>query len=664
MGVEEQRTEKKRPGFRFWFSCRLLQGFGLLLCAAILGRSLYLQVVDHAKWKEMHIGQAQSVVDIPVYRGKIVDRRGLDLALSLKSPSLFADGALVQDPKTTAARLVPIVGEAADKIEQKLRQNKRFIRLRRGLSMEEAQQVAGLKLPGIGMTSEWRRFYPFRHSGGHVIGFVGVDGVGLEGVEKAYDGLLRQSVRSTTALRDGGRRKIWLRETPPPLPQERYGLQLALDGYLQSVSEEALQKAIEQHQAAAGQAILMDAQTFEVLALAVWPGFDPNHYSSHQPAEWRNRAIADAFEPGSSFKTFLMAAVLDAKSAKPEDRIFCENGRIQVATHTIRDVHPHRWLTVAEVLKVSSNIGALKLADALGAERFYRYLDQFGFGKKTGVDLPGEISGTLRPLASWRPIDLAVTAFGQGVAVTGLQLASAVAAIANGGLMKTPRVAKAVLDAEGRVVKVFGHEEGRRVLSAATAAKLRELMRGVVEPGGTGTRAALAQYTTAGKTGTAQVVEPGTRRYSLDKYTSVFVGFAPVTHPRLVLAVVIHEPQPEHYGGVVAAPVFRDVMEKALPYLGVLPDKKLEDQPPTVRMVSASPEEATAEGVPMTSAEDDTVMIPDVRGLSLKAAVAVLKDSGLSVLPQGRGRVVRQHPGAGTSARKGAAVTIELEEVL
>lgn len=663
MEAEEQRTEKKRPGFRFWFSCRLLQGLGLVLCAAILGRSLYLQVVDHAKWKEMHIGQAQSVVDIPVYRGKIVDRRGQDLALSLKSPCLFADGALIQDPKTTAARLATIVGEPADKIEQKLRQNKRFIRLRRGLSMEEAQQVTALKLPGVGISSEWRRYYPFRHSGGHVIGFVGMDGVGLEGVEKAYDGLLRQSLRSTTALRDGGRRKIWLRDTPPPLPQERYGLQLALDGYLQSVTEQALQKAIEKHQAAAGQAILMDAQTFEVMALAVWPGFDPNNYGMHQPAEWRNRAIADAFEPGSSFKTFLLAAVLDVKSARPEDRVFCENGRIQVATHTIRDVHPHGWLTVAEVLKVSSNIGALKLADALGAERFYRYLDQFGFGKKTGVDLPGEISGTLRPLATWRPIDLAVTAFGQGVTVTGLQLASAVAAIANGGVLKTPRVAKAVLNADGRVVKVLGQDEGRRVLSSATAAKLRELMQGVVEPGGTGTKAALAQYTTAGKTGTAQVVEPGTRRYSLDKYTSVFVGFAPVTQPRLVMAVVVHEPQPEHYGGVVAAPVFRDVMEKALPYLGVLPDKKPEELPATVRMVSTSSMESTAEGVAMTSAEDGTVMVPSVQGLSLKAAVAVLKESGLAVSPQGRGRVVRQHPAAGASAPKGTAVTIYLEEV-
>ncbi|ROQ93248.1 penicillin-binding protein [Desulfosoma caldarium] len=664
MEAEAQRAEKKRPGFRFWFSCRLLQGLGLVLCAAILGRSLYLQVVDHAKWKEIQIGQVQSVVAIPVYRGKIMDRRGQDLALSIKSPCLFADGALIQDPKSTAAQLASIVGEPADKIEQKLRQNKRFIRLRRDLSIEEAQRAMALKLPGIGVTSEWRRYYPFRHIGGHVIGFVGVDGVGLEGVEKAYDGLLRHSMRSTTALRDGGRRKIWLRDAPPPLPQERYSLQLALDGYLQSVAEQALQKAVKKHHAAAGQAILMDPQTFEVMALAVWPGFDPNNYVMHQPAEWRNRAIADAFEPGSSFKTFLLAAVLDAKSARPQDRIFCENGRIQVAAHTIRDVHPYGWLTVAEVLKVSSNIGALKLADTLGSERFYRYLDQFGFGKKTGVDLPGEISGTLRPLTSWRPIDLAVMAFGQGVTVTGLQLTSAVAAIANGGVMKTPRVAKAVLDASGRVVKEFGQDQGRRVLSSATAAKLRELMQGVVEPGGTGTKAALAQYTTAGKTGTAQVVEPETRRYSLDKYTSVFVGFAPVSHARLVMTVVIHEPQPEYYGGVVAAPVFRDVMEKALPYLGVLPDKKPRELPAAVRRVSTSSKRTTGEGVAMTSAEDGPVTVPNVQGLSLKAAVAVLKDFGLAVSPQGRGRVVRQHPMAGTSATKGTAVTIYLEEVL
>lgn len=663
MNSWEPRTEKKRPGFRFWFSCRVLQGLGLVVCSAILARALYIQVLDSAKWKEIHIGQAQSVVDVPVYRGKIIDRRGQDLALTLKSPCLFADGTLIQDLKGTAARLEGIMGEPAAKLEEKLRQNKRFIRLRRGLSMEEVRQVEALNLPGVGIISEWRRYYPFRQLGGHVVGFVGLDGSGLEGIEKAYDGLLRQSPRSTTAFRDGGRRKIWVRETPPPVPEERYGLQLALDGYIQSVCEQALRKAVEKHQAAAGQVLLMDAQSFELLALAIWPGFDPNNYGMHQPAEWRNRAIADAFEPGSSFKTFLLAAVLDVRAAKAEDRIFCENGKIQVASHIIRDVHPHGWLTVAEVLKFSSNIGALKLADALGAERFYRYLDQFGFGKKTGVDLPGEISGTLRPVASWRPIDLAVTAFGQGVTVTALQLTSAVAAIANGGLIKTPRVAKAVVDPQGRLVKTLAADEGRRVLTPTTAAKLRELMQGVVEPGGTGTKAVLAQYTTAGKTGTAQVVEPGSRRYSQDKYTSVFVGFAPVSQPRLVLTVVIHEPQPEHYGGVVAAPVFREVMEKALPYFGVLPDKKPEDLAPMVRTVSLGRGEHLAEGVPMASMEDGMVMVPDVHGLSLKAAVALLKESGFGVIPQGRGRVVQQHPSAGTWAPKGETVKIQLEEL-
>lgn len=663
MGSWEQRTEKKRPGFRFWVTCRLLQGLGLVLCSAILGRALYIQVLDHSRWREIHIGQAQSVVDVPVYRGKIVDRRGHDMALSVKSPCLFADGTLVSDPKATAERLAAIVGEPAPKVEEKLRQSKRFIRLRRGLSAEEVRQVQALNLPGVNIGPEWRRFYPFRHAGAHVVGFVGIDGVGLEGIEKAYDGLLRQSPRSTTAFRDGGRRKIWLRETPPPVPEERYGLQLALDGYLQSLCEQALQKAVEKHQAAAGQVILMDPETFEILALAVWPTYDPNTYSMHQPAEWRNRAIADAFEPGSSFKTFLLAAVLDVRTAKPEDRIFCENGRIQVASHTIRDVHPHGWLTVAEVLKYSSNIGALKLADGLGAERFYHYLDGLGFGKKTGVDLPGEVSGTLRPLASWRPIDLAVTAFGQGIAVTNMQLTGAVAAIANGGVLKTPKVAKAVVGPQGRVVKILGQDEGRRVLAPTTAAKMRELMQGVVEPGGTGTKAALAQYTTAGKTGTAQVVEPGSRRYSADKYTSVFVGFAPVTRPRLVLSVVIHEPQPEHYGGVVAAPVFRDVMEKALPYLGVLPDKKPEELPPAVRMVSTASGEAAAEGSPMAPAEDGLVLVPDVHGLSLKAAVSLLKESGLGVAPLGRGRVVRQQPAGGVWVPKGSAVKIQLEEV-
>ncbi|SMC20944.1 peptidoglycan synthetase FtsI [Desulfacinum hydrothermale DSM 13146] len=662
-----QDRARLRMEARLRSGCGLLGAIGLLVCLALVGRAAYLQVVQGGKWREIKVGQAQASFQVPVYRGTIWDRRGRPLALSVQRGSLYADAKAIESPERTTRVLASILGVGRRELRRKLNRESRFVWIKRGLSTEELRRVSQARVPGLGVRMEWGRYYPHRSLAGQVIGFVGVDGMGLEGVERVYDGVLRQDPRKVSAFRDGGRRRVWIRNEPPPVPQERYGLRLNLDAFLQDVCEAALEDAVRKHGARAGEAVLLDVRDFRVLAMANWPPFNPNTYASSSPSSWRNRVIADAFEPGSAMKIFLMAGVLEAGVYGPEQRIFCEEGEMRLASHTIHDVHPHGWLTVRDVLKVSSNIGAVKLAQALGPRRYYEELVGFGFGRKTDVDLPGESAGLLRSYRRWRPVDFAVAAFGQGVGVTSLQLASAVAAVANGGLLGKPRVADAVVDEQGRIIKSLTPAPRVRVVSQKTARRLREMMEEVVQPGGTGTRAALSRYTCAGKTGTAQVVDPETGRYAPHKVTSVFVGFAPAANPRLAMAVVVHEPEGKGYGGVVAAPVFRRVMEKALPYLGVPPDKEPEDGPDRPRLVRWDGGLDWAQGPSVrtapSSSQAQSQVVPDLRGLSLKAALAVLKAAGLEAVPKGSGCVVRQQPAPGEKIRRGGVVTLRLKEL-
>lgn len=658
--------KRLRTEARFRRCCGMLLGIGILVCVGLVCRAGWLQIVQGDKWREIKIGQVQGSFQVPVYRGTVRDGRGRPLALSVQKGSLYADGKLISDPVRTARVLAPILGVSRRELEEKLSAKKRFVWIKRGLSSDQLRRVAEARLPGIGVQMEWGRYYPYGDLAGQVIGFVGVDGSGLEGIEKIYDGLLRQDPRKVMAFRDGGRRRMWFRDASPPVPEERYGLRLHLDAFLQDTCEAALEEAVRKHGARAGEAVLLDARDFRVLAMAHYPSFNPNAYASAQPDQWRNRVVADVFEPGSVLKVFLMAGVLEAGVYGPEQRIFCEEGKMRLASHTIHDVHPHGWLTVRDVLKVSSNIGAVKLVQALGPRRYYDELVQFGFGRKTGVDLPGESGGLLRPYAQWRPVDFAVASFGQGVGVTTLQLASAVAAVANGGVLGTPRVAASVVDADNRLIKALPPGPATRVLSGKTARYLKEMMEEVVRPGGTGTRAALSDYTSAGKTGTAQVADRSTGRYAPDKVTSVFVGFAPATHPQLAMAVVIHEPKGEGYGGVVTAPVFRHVMERALPYLGVPPDKEPDDGSNRPRLVRWEEDRDSAGESSSWQADSpylgEQQVVPDLRGLSLKAAVAVLKSAGLEAAYEGSGQVVHQQPGPGEPARRGAVVAIRLKD--
>ncbi len=567
----DESKSGKILSLRYWFCHWLLYVAVISGFCLVVWKAVHLQIVEHSTWAERSRAQVQTTLKVPSYRGSIYDSQGRLLSYSVPQPSLYADGQYVEDAASLSKQLSGILGESEKSLQAKLQSKRRFVWLKRHLTDQDAMRVEALKARGLGLINEYKRFYPYRQLGGQVLGFVGLDGEGLEGLEKSYDQLLRKDPRLFCQLRDGGRRCLWVGAAPPPQPLESSGLQLSLDAFLQYVAEHELEKAALKYNASGGQVVVLNPRTFEILAMANWPPFDPNLPGKASASHWRNRAITDAFEPGSTFKVFLMSAALEEKVVKPGDRIFCENGRGRIAGHNIKDTHPYGWLTMPEVIKFSSNIAASKIALELGKERYGKYIRSFGFGSPTNVELPGEIKGLLRPEKNWRPIDLATTGFGQSIGVTALQLSVGIACIANGGEFAEPVIVRHHLDAEGNVVDTVTPKPRRRVLSEKTARQVAQMMRLVTEEGGTGVKAVPEGYTVAGKTGTAQMVDPETRRYAANRYTSSFTGFVPAEDPKLVITVVIQEPRGAIYGGTVAAPVFREFAAKALPYLGQMP---------------------------------------------------------------------------------------------
>lgn len=660
----EKPTANQSKNGRYRFCCASLRIIVIAGFFLILGKAFYLQILEYPIWLERSRAQAEAKLDVPSYRGSIYDNKGRLMAFSVSQPSLFADGKYVKNPEKAALLLAPILGESADALQKRLASKRRFTWVERHLTDQQAIDIEVLKQSGLYTVDEYRRFYPFRQVAGQVLGFVGLDGKGLEGVEKAYDPLLAGSDIVKAYLRDGLRRGLWLKDSPPPEPVETTGLRLTLDAYLQYISESELEEGASHYKAKAGEVVIIDPRTFEVLAMANWPFFDPNQGSRMNADQWRNRIITDSFEPGSTFKVFLISAALQEGVVRPTDRIFCENGKYRVASHIINDVHPYGWLTVPQVIKYSSNIAASKLALELGGERYAKYIHSFGFGNATGIGLPGEVKGLVRPWEKWRATDLAATGFGQAIGVTALQLTMAVAAIANGGVYGQPLIAKEVVNSDGEPIRRFTGSSTRRIIQKKTAEQIGDMMRSVTEQGGTGIRAAPPGYSAAGKTGTAQVVDPQTGRYATHKYTSVFTGYVPADDPRLVMTVVIHEPQGSGYGGVVAAPIFRNIAAKALPYLGVPPSDGQPEMSPGLRLVKdTNGGESSHSGIPFSIERNENLkVVPDVTGLSLKVALLELASLGVRTEFSGSGRVIEQQPGEGSPVNPDTVVELILSE--
>jgi cell division protein FtsI (penicillin-binding protein 3) len=544
----------------------------ILAFMAISGRLVVLQVFDAGSLDQAAARQRLTVIDLPATRGRIFDRNLGDLALSVPARSIWADPRLIKDKKATAARLSSILGVKRARLAERLALKSHFVYLARKIPKQTGDVIQRLRLPGVFVEVDVARRYPSGSVAAQVLGFVDAEGRGVAGIEQQYDGLLRGHAGKIQLERDPQGRAIpqGRRSLEPAVPGT--DLVLTIDQHLQYVTEQALARAVREHKAKAGSVVVMSPRTGEVLAMANVPTFDPNRIARSKPEARKNRAIADMFEPGSTNKTITAAAALQHGVVTPRTETIVPDSLPLCPEKTFHDSHSHapELMTFADIVAKSSNVGTIMAARDLGRDRLYQAEVAFGYGRKSGVDLPGESPGILRPAKDWYCTDLGTNAIGQGVAVTVLQMASVYATVANHGVLRAPTVLRGTVDARGRLAKA-DRRPGRRVLSARTAKALSRILEGVVSDGGTGTAAALEEWRVAGKTGTARKPDPNRRGYLPGAYVGSFIGFAPAERPQVVVAVVIDQPTRGYYGGSVAAPVFKEVAGTALRRLGVVP---------------------------------------------------------------------------------------------
>jgi len=539
-------------------------------------RLVDLMVLNHEWFSKRARSQHVKVEDIQVRRGAIFDRHGRELALNIDLDSLYCDPEKVSLDYDKLVRLSSLIAKEPKVILSKIPQEGRFAWLGRKLEPDIAEEVKRLDIEGVGFITEAKRFYPKGKIAAHVLGFVGIDNQALEGVELQYDKYMSTVGGKVSFVRDASGRTL-----SSGVDREATGnnIILTIDEGLQYLVEKELNKAMMIWRASAASVIMMDPLSGEILALANRPTYDPNRPGISRSADRRNRAITDCYEPGSTFKIIIGIAALEEKIAKPATLYDVHKGFIVVGGKTIHDVHPHETLTFKEVIQKSSNVGTITIGRELGKERIYKYAKLMGFGERTGIDLPGEVSGWLSPPERWSGTSIGAVSIGQEVAVTPLQILRAYAAVANGGFLVTPHVVSKIITPEGHVFDVSKDNSMKRAISEKTAETFKEILKSVVEEGGTGRKAYVEGSEVAGKTGTAQMVNPATKSYSREKFVSSFVGFVPADNPRLAMIVVVYEPKGQIYGGIVAAPVFREIASQALSYLNIPMENNPDERP-------------------------------------------------------------------------------------
>lgn len=549
-----------------------LSGALLTIGFVSVGYRLFtLQVVEATELAKRAERQHEKSVALEGERGTIFDRKGRILATNVDVPSVYAIPGLMGNREAAASELARVLGVDGQTILKRFDGNKNFVWVDRRVSPAVAVSVKELGIEGIGILNESQRFYPKRSLLGHLLGFAGVDNRGLEGIELKYDETLRGEKGWVVVERDAFGQSIFPKGLNYFAPSRGKDLVLTIDEVIQHIAESELDAVMAQTLAANGSVIVMDPRTGEILAMAVRPEFNPNDAQRQDPEQWRNRAVTDPYEPGSTIKIVTASAALQEQVAGPHDIFYCEEGKMVLGNGMIRDHEKHGYLTFEEVIQKSSNIGTIKIAMRLGDRRLYNYYRAFGFGEKTGIDIPGESTGVIREPRSWSGRSLASISIGQEMTATPIQLITAASAVANGGWLVRPRLVSEIRDAEGRVVATFPPEMRRRVVALETAKQMIHILEGAVSKGGTGVRAAVPGYRIAGKTGTAQKVDPVTKRYSMQESVSSFVGFAPAEDPRIVVLVMVDNPKGVSWGGSVAAPVFKAIAEQVLRYLGVAP---------------------------------------------------------------------------------------------
>lgn len=542
--------------------------------ALVGARAGYLQLYQGTWLSDKAAGQYEQEQSLRGKRGTIYDRNHQAMAVSIETTSVAAYPPLFkneQKHKAAVAIAKALHLKTAD-IKALLSAKPSFVWLKRQATPKEVAAVKALNYKGIDYLSEHARFYPNTTLAAQVLGFVGIDGHGLEGLEFYYDDALKGRDQKFTLLKDALGRRFDVDTRLAADDQAGKNLILTIDSHIQYITEQALADAVNQHQALSGIAIVMEPRTGAILALANYPFFNPNSFGKYHRSVWRNRAITDTFEPGSTMKVFSAAAALEHGIASPSTIFFCENGRYTVGSHPIHDTKSHGWLSLQQIVKFSSNIGTVKLAEQIGRQMLFEQLSGFGFGAPTLIDCPGETGGSLSHYKRWTPVDTGTIAFGQGIAVTALQLISAASALANDGWMMQPHLLQAITGADGTPVHTVAPKPLRQVVSAETAATMRRIMRTVITEGGTGIQADIDGYSVCGKTGTAQkLAQYG--GYADDRYVASFLGLVPTQHPALAILVVVDEPKDTNYGGIVAAPAFRRIAQETLGYLNIMPDK-------------------------------------------------------------------------------------------
>ena len=652
----EPSKETKTSPIRFF----LIVSFFLLLLVLIGFRAYQLQWESEPRLKKIANRQHQTIIQLVPHRGAIYDRNGEELALSIEVSSLWANPKEIENRKLVAKKLSKILNLSYFHILKLLNVDRSFVWIKRLLSPQLKNQVEALNVKGLYFIKEYKRFYPNYNEGAHLIGFAGMDSRGLEGIELKYDRLLVEPPNFLKVKRDGLGRIIHLDTHDELLSSGSCNIYLAMDSKIQHIAEEALDKGVKKTKAKAGMAVVMNPFTGEVLACAVKPGFNPNAFSRFKASDWRNRVFTDTFEPGSIFKTFLLAAALQSRTVRPSDIFYCENGSYIYGGRVIHDVKKHGWLTVSKIIKYSSNIGAAKIGEKIGRKKLFTIIKNFGFGKSTLSGFPGEASGMVRAYEKWSNMALANISFGQGIAVTPIQVITAFSAIANGGLLLTPILVKKVVDENSDPIWSAKPNIKGRVIDPIVASQVNQILKMVVSEDGTGRRAQIEGFEVAGKTGTAQKPSPDGGYYS-DRYVSSFMGYVPANKPSIAILVIIDEPKGPFYGGVVAAPIFKEIAKKSLQHLGVMPDQFIfakKEKRITKRISVDKKSPVRCEKL------NKKVIIPDFSGLTIREVLKAINGTGLNIRCKGNGRVVAQYPAPGKEILKGGVVIIRLSPFL
>lgn len=602
---------------------------GGLLWLALAGRLIQVQGIQHLAYQKRAHEQHERRVELKAQRGRISDRRDRSLAVDIQAVSFYANPALVDQPAQVARHFAPLGHQRAELLKDQFRKGGHFVYLARQVDNAARPQAESRTFRGVFQHPETRRYYPQGRLAGQLLGYTNIDNKGSEGVEWAFESLLRETDGTAFCKVNALGQQVPGSQEEREKPEDGLSVVLTIDVVFQDILEQELERAIQNSAAESGMGIISDPRTGEILAMANLPLYDPNDPGG-APAKWRrNRTITDSYEPGSTFKVVAAAAVLEEGLSTVDELFFCENGRLQLDNgDIIRDTHPHDLLDFRQVLEKSSNIGTMKIARRLSRPSFYEYIRRFGFATRSGIGLPGESAGLLKEVNQWSGRSLETIAIGQEIGVTALQLVQAFGAVANGGLLMAPKIMKGGRREDGQFEKKVRPQSIRRVISSATAATLREILTGVVA-NGTGGRAGIEGIAVAGKTGTAQQVAKGGKGYDPDKNVVSFIGFLPAENPQLLCLIVVQNPQRGRWGGHIAAPAFKRIMERIL-YLPEGQKMALQRQIPE------------SVGVPK-------VAIPDLRGMTSRVARFQTGLRGLPVTFSGKGEVVIQQrplPGA------------------